>query len=98
MRATDQEKYLKEVIAKTNEMHIKLIKKNNNMAIAFLMDEVHFGKGIQIVDIQEICNLEWLLKEKINSLRRKREDVEPLPPTPFEFCENATVTSEASLG
>ncbi|CAN1120951.1 Agamous-like MADS-box protein AGL36 [Linum perenne] len=71
MRATDQEKYLKKVIAKTNEMHIKLIKKNNNMETAFLMDEVHFGKGIQMIDIQEICNLEWLLKEK-NLLVKKK--------------------------
>ncbi|CAN1216736.1 Agamous-like MADS-box protein AGL80 [Linum perenne] len=57
MKMTDQEQYLKEMIAKTNEKHIKLIKKNNNMKTAFLMDEVDFGKGIEMMDVQDICNL-----------------------------------------
>ncbi|CAN1784923.1 Agamous-like MADS-box protein AGL80 [Linum perenne] len=94
-KKTDQEQYLKEMTAKTNEKHIKLIKKNNNMETTFLMDEVHFGNGIPMMDVQYICNLEWLLKEKINELRKKREDAEPLPPTPFDYCENVTVTPEA---
>ncbi|CAN1120426.1 Agamous-like MADS-box protein AGL36 [Linum perenne] len=57
MKMTDQEQYLKEMIEKTNEKHIKLIKKNNNMKTAFLMDEVDFGKGIEMMDVQDICNL-----------------------------------------
>ncbi|CAN1120791.1 MADS-box transcription factor PHERES 1 [Linum perenne] len=73
-KMTTQEQYLKEMIAKKSEMHIRLMKKNNNMEISFLMDEVHFGKGVDGMDMHEICSLEWLLKEKINALRRKRED------------------------
>ncbi|CAN1162447.1 Agamous-like MADS-box protein AGL80 [Linum perenne] len=95
MKMTDHEQYLKEIIAKTNEKHMKLMKKNKNMETAFLMHEFHFGKGIQMMDMQEIYNLEWLLKEKINELRKKREDVEPQPPAPFDYYENITVTPEA---
>ncbi|CAN1217088.1 Agamous-like MADS-box protein AGL80 [Linum perenne] len=87
MRMIDQEQYLKEMIPKTNKMHIKLMEKNNNTETAILMDEVHFGKGLQGMDLHQICNLEWLLKEKINVLNKKRDDVEPLPPAPFEFAE-----------
>ncbi|CAN1784798.1 Agamous-like MADS-box protein AGL80 [Linum perenne] len=94
-KMTDQEQYLKEMIVKTDEKRMKLMKKNNNMETAFLMHEVHFGKGIQMMDLQEIYNLEWLLKEKINELRKKRVDVEPLPPPPFDYCENVAVTPEA---
>ncbi|CAN1142216.1 MADS-box transcription factor PHERES 1 [Linum perenne] len=95
MHMTDQEEYLKKMIAKTQERHMKLMKKNNNMETALLMDKVQFGKGIEIMDIQEIYNMEWLLKEKINALRKKQEYVEPLPPGPFDYYENVAVTPEA---
>ncbi|CAN1183367.1 Agamous-like MADS-box protein AGL80 [Linum perenne] len=44
MKMTYQEHYLKEMIAKTNEKHIKLMKKNNNMETTFLMHEVRLGR------------------------------------------------------
>ncbi|CAN1188794.1 MADS-box transcription factor PHERES 1 [Linum perenne] len=65
MKMIDQEQYLKEMIGKTNQMHIKLMKKNNNTETSILMDEVHFRKGLQGMDLHEICSLEWLLKEKL---------------------------------
>ncbi|CAN1142192.1 Agamous-like MADS-box protein AGL80 [Linum perenne] len=95
MHMTDQEEYLKKMIVKTQERHMKLMKKNNNMETTLLMDKVQFGKGIEMMDIQKIYNLEWLLKEKINALRKKREDVEPLPPASFDYYENVAVTPEA---
>ncbi|CAN1784922.1 Agamous-like MADS-box protein AGL80 [Linum perenne] len=85
-KMTDHEQYLKEMITKIDEKHMKLIKKNKNMETAFLMHEFHFGN--QMMDLQDIYDLEWLLKEKINELRKKRETVEPLPPAPFDYCEN----------
>ncbi|CAN1292234.1 Agamous-like MADS-box protein AGL80 [Linum perenne] len=98
MRMTTQEQYLKQMTSKTNEMHANLRKKNNNLETAILMDEVHFGKGLQGMDLQEIYDLEWLLNKKIRALRRKRDGVEPLPPAPFDFSENVTPEARTEGG
>ncbi|CAN1216915.1 MADS-box transcription factor PHERES 2 [Linum perenne] len=92
-KMTNQETYLKKMIAKKKEMQIKLMNKNNSMEISFLMNEVYFGKGLDGMQMHEICNLEWLLKEKINALRRKRDD-EYLSSTPYDFCEIVSQTRE----
>ncbi|CAN0857498.1 Agamous-like MADS-box protein AGL36 [Linum grandiflorum] len=69
----DHETYMKGVIGKM-EHKLKIQQKRmNELELAYLMDEVHYGKGLQEMDINGVNSLSLLLKNRLRGLREKAE-------------------------
>ncbi|CAN0916552.1 Agamous-like MADS-box protein AGL36 [Linum grandiflorum] len=69
----DQETYMEGVIGKMEKKLKIQLKRTNELELAYLMDEVHYGKGLQEMDINGVNSLSLLLTNKLRALREKAE-------------------------
>ncbi|KAJ6864687.1 hypothetical protein NC651_035295 [Populus alba x Populus x berolinensis] len=76
----DQESYLKERMGKQNDQFRKHLKKNRDLEMADLMQQVYQDKGFDGLDQTQLCGLAWLVAEKMKDIRRRVEYFQQIPP------------------
>ncbi|CAN0886959.1 hypothetical protein LINGRAHAP2_LOCUS15484 [Linum grandiflorum] len=67
----DQEIYLKGLISKMEKEQKIQRKRLNELELTYLMDEVHYGKGLPEIDINEKKALSLLLKERLRDVTER---------------------------
>ncbi|KAJ6864685.1 hypothetical protein NC651_035293 [Populus alba x Populus x berolinensis] len=76
----DQESYLKERMGKQNDQFRKHLKKNRDLEMADLMQQVYQDKGFDGLDQTQLCGLAWLVAEKMKDIRKRVEYFQQIPP------------------
>ncbi|XP_061954757.1 uncharacterized protein LOC133676954 [Populus nigra] len=76
----NQESYLKERMGKLNDQSRKHLKKNRELEMADLMQQVYQDKGFDGLDQTQLCGLAWLVAEKMKDIRKRVEYFQQIPP------------------
>ncbi|KAJ6968326.1 hypothetical protein NC653_036316 [Populus alba x Populus x berolinensis] len=76
----NQESYLKERMGKQNDQFRKHLKKNRDLEMADLMQQVYQDKGFDGLDQTQLCGLAWLVAEKMRDIRKRVEYFQQIPP------------------
>ncbi|CAK7342077.1 unnamed protein product [Dovyalis caffra] len=79
-KMTNQESYLKERMGKLNDQSRKHLKKNRELEMAGLMQQVHQDKGLDGLEHTQLCGLTWLVEEKMKEIRKRVEYFQQIPP------------------
>lgn len=93
-KMTNQETYLKERTAKAQDLLKKHIKKNQELEIDILMQQLHNGRQIYQLSNAELLGLFWMIEEKIRECRKRIEyhqQVHRLPPPPEFLSSNSNM-------
>ncbi|CAL1404124.1 unnamed protein product [Linum trigynum] len=72
-RTTSQESYLVNRIGKLQSRQKHVLERMNELELAYLMDEVFYGKGVGGLGLDGLDCLSLLLKEKLREIREKAE-------------------------
>ncbi|CAN0916551.1 Agamous-like MADS-box protein AGL80 [Linum grandiflorum] len=69
----NQETYLQGLIKKMEEKEQIQMKRMTELEFAYLMDEVHHGKGLKKMDIHGVNALSLFIKERLRDLRERAD-------------------------
>ncbi|KAF9664857.1 hypothetical protein SADUNF_Sadunf16G0061600 [Salix dunnii] len=76
----NQESYLKERMGKLNDQSRKHLKKNRELEMDDLMQQVYQEKGFDGLDQTQLCCLAWLVAEKMKDIRKRVGYFQQIPP------------------
>ncbi|CAN1132044.1 Agamous-like MADS-box protein AGL80 [Linum perenne] len=72
-KMTTQVSYLQDEIKKIQEKQKTQLKRMTNLELTYLMNEVHYGKGLDNMDMVGLNCFSLLLKERLKDLRKKAD-------------------------
>uniref|UniRef100_A0A2C9V9H6 MADS-box domain-containing protein n=1 Tax=Manihot esculenta TaxID=3983 RepID=A0A2C9V9H6_MANES len=81
-KMTNQESYLKERMAKSQEHCRKNHMKNREYELVYLMDRLRRDNEMDSFEVTELQAFIWLLEEKMRELRKRSEYFQQVPPLP----------------
>ncbi|XVF07509.1 hypothetical protein REPUB_Repub06bG0145200 [Reevesia pubescens] len=80
----NQETYLKDKVNKSQEQLRKNQRRNKEIEMGHLMHQIHQGKGLDELTVDELGGLAWLMEEKMKEIRKRIEFFEQVPAAPAD--------------